>query len=133
MENEFMKRGYLLPEGCKDLSDVWASKARQYSVKDFLKALPAILPAKEGKAGGLSWLWPTEPPSIKGEIIVPPEISAMGLAKLLGRSTLEILLDLAELGVAEPGIKSFKSSPLDFEVVSKVARKYGFLAKKAQE
>jgi hypothetical protein len=28
MENEFMKRGYLLPKGCKDLGDVLMSKAQ---------------------------------------------------------------------------------------------------------
>jgi hypothetical protein len=120
MENEFMKRGYLLPEGCKDLMDVL--KLKQPSQSSLL--FPEF-----------SWLDKTPP--VKGEIIVPAPTTILKLATLLGCSPFEIINDLFILGVliypSNKLINELLKKALDFETASKIARKYGFIAKKAGE
>jgi translation initiation factor IF-2 len=48
------------------------------------------------------------------------------LAALLGKKPFQIIADLMEIGVFASANQS-----LDFEAISKVARQYGFIAKKA--
>jgi Translation initiation factor IF-2, N-terminal region len=118
MENDFMKRGYLLPEGCKDLIDV-------------LKLKPHLPP---GGWFDLSELKPQllKPPQsfplppITGEIIIPEGTSVLQLAALLGRKPFRIVADLMDIGVF-----ANVNQLLDFETISKVARKYGYTVRKA--
>ncbi len=84
--------------------------------------------------------WPAEMPPVNGEVIIPAKTSAIDLASLLGQSLTEIIADLCQLGVITfPGISLIKlitealKEPLDFEIISKIARRYGFIAKKSDE
>ncbi|HWV98050.1 MAG TPA: translation initiation factor IF-2 N-terminal domain-containing protein [Candidatus Acidoferrum sp.] len=126
MEYDFMKRGYLLPEGCKDLIDVL--KLKQKFAPDQLVRLPEqhgqlpkghgmmIKPRKQTAA-----LTP-----VKGEVLIPDQVSVAQLAALLSQKPLVIIADLMQLGV-------FASvwQLLGFETISRIARKYGYIARKA--
>jgi len=121
-----MKRGYLLPEGCKDLIDVL--KLKQKFAPDQLVRLPEqhgqlpkghgmmIKPRKQTAA-----LTP-----VKGEVLIPDQVSVAQLAALLSQKPLVIIADLMQLGV-------FASvwQLLGFETISRIARKYGYIARKA--
>jgi hypothetical protein len=120
MENEFMKRGYLLPEGCKDLSDVAKLKPRQMP-----DVLLASLPEKftfydqTDKAPK-----PSAPlPPITRQVFIPPGTSVKKLAALLEQKPIEIIGDLMKLGVF-----AMVDYLLDFETISKVARMHGYQA-----
>ena len=102
MENEYMKRGYLLPEGCKDLTDIPKYKAKP------APALPAPLPP------------------IIGEMAVPAHMTVTELAAALTQKPFRIIADLMELGV----FVTVKHQ-LDFDMISKVVRKHGFTARRA--
>ena len=88
-----MKRGYLLPEGCKDLIDV-------------LKPSIASTDCRV--------------------MIVAAQMTVSELATALAQKPFRIIADLMEIGV----FASVKQE-LDFETISRVARKYGFTAKRA--
>ncbi len=107
MENEFMKRGYLLPKGCKDLTDVLKLKRRCVAH-----------PSRPTHRRDL--------PPTGGEIQVEPQMTVSALAAALGQKPFRIIADLMEIGVF-----ASVEQQLDFETVSRVARKYGFAAKKA--
>ena len=100
MENEFMKRGYLLPEGCKDLIDV-LRPARTSFVHDFLPQKPLL------------------------ELTVPAQMTVRELAEALGHKPFMIIADLLKIGVFATAWQQ-----LSFDVISRIARKYGFLANK---
>jgi hypothetical protein len=111
MENEFMKRGFLLPEGCKDLSDAWKYKGQKYS----FTALPLILPdafvspAKKAKVGTYM-------------------VTVSQLAKTLGLKPFQLIAELIKAGIfVNP------NSILDFKTAAAILRKYGFLPKKENE
>jgi hypothetical protein len=107
MEHDFMKRGYLLPEDCKDLIDVLKPKSRSEPKR------PSPPP-------------PAALPPITGELVIPAQTSVLDLARLLGQKPFRIVADLMQFGV----FATVKQT-LDFEVISSVARKYGFIAKRA--
>lgn len=107
MENEFMKRGYLLPKGCKDLIDVLNTN---------------VQPGPSRLKSDLS----VPMPLTTGEIIVPPGMTASELAAALGKKPFVIIADLMGFGVFANVWQQ-----LEFEVISKVMRIYGFTAKKA--
>jgi len=107
MENEYMKRGYLLPEGCKDLIDVLESKAPSKPVAP--KSSP-LVPL----------------PPITGEMTVPAHMTVAELAAALAQKPFRIIADLMEIGVFAQ-----VKQQLDFETISRVLRKYGFTAKRA--
>ncbi len=201
MENEFMKRGYLLPDGCKNLADVltpkkqpeppanpgspaqsgsetinfssWSEKGETIvpvslanikavseaklakllgspSYQDFLalikqsqtQAKPSSSAPSSSQVISFS-PWSEEAqlaemPPVNGEIIIPAKTSAVDLASLVGRNLVEIIGDLYQLGVINfqnvPFIKLITEvlkEPLDFEVISKIARRYGYIAKKS--
>jgi len=130
MENDYMKRGYLLPPGCKDLIDVLKLKEKkQQAMLTGLLQLPplpkvfgtTLKPWKPMSVGK-----PTPLPAVKGEIIIPAVTTAGKLAALLGQKPYLIIADLMELGIF-----ANVTELLDFEAISKVARKYGFIVKKA--
>jgi|SRR5215469_3169545 len=101
--DDFMKRGYLLPEGCKDLTDF--SKLKSKHPPQPHPDLSSV---------------------IFGEIIVREQTTVWDLAELLGQQKSTIIADLMKLGI----FITVWDSP-DFEVISKVARKYGFITKRA--
>lgn len=107
MENEFMKRGYLLPKGCKDLSDVLKPKAEHMP----MTAEPPV-------AAPL-------PPST-GEMAVPSKMTVKELAAALSQKPYRIIANLLEIGVF-----ATLSHQLDFDAISRVVRKYGFIARRA--
>jgi hypothetical protein len=152
MDQEYTNRGYLLPPGCKDLIDALNLKAKQQGPWSSammvnvskLKPQPVKLsPSKFDlflealKKSKLSLLdfEPKQPPSppraaalppIVGEIVIPAEITVLQLAPLPGQKPFQIISDVVELGFFV-----FPSDRLSFEIISKVARKHGFLAVKA--
>ena len=105
MEDDFMKRGYLLPEGCKDLIDVLKLKSKG----------PA--PPKPRA--------PQQLPPIIGEITVPAWMTVTELAAALAQKPFQIIGDLMEVGI----FANVKQQ-LDFETISRVLRKHGFVAKR---
>jgi translation initiation factor IF-2 len=107
MENDFMKRGYLLPDGCKDLMDALKLKAKRTS--KYKEAVPSVLP-----------------PATLVELEVSEELSVAQLAGLLGENSADILFELIKLG-----IYLTIDEQLDFETISLVLHQYGFLAKRA--
>ncbi len=124
-----MERGYLLPEGCKDLNDVL--KLKQKLLRESCKGLINV-----GKLNPKSRKCETRQqsqhhlvplPPIVGEIVVPAQASALQLAELLGHKVFVIIADLMELGVFATA-----KQPLDFKAISTVARKHGYIAKKAE-
>jgi hypothetical protein len=119
MENEFMKRGYLLPDGCKDLSDV--AKLKQ---EDVPKALTAALlqtayyhPTAKVSKGSASL------PPITRQVFIPPGTTVQKLAALLEQKPIEIIGDLMKLGVF-----AMTDYVIDFKTISEVARMHGFQA-----
>ena len=126
MEHDYMKRGYLLPEGCKDLIDVL--KRKQKRVHYLFPKLPkqfAQLPKGYGTMIK-SLKQPAPLPPVKGEITIPAQTTVAQLAALLSQKPFRIVADLMQLGV----FASVKQL-LGFETISRIARKYGFIAKKA--
>jgi hypothetical protein len=119
MEHDFMKRGYLLPEGCKDLMDVLKLKPKQEPEHPLPQHI--VTPA--------AWLPMNSPaalPLVVGEILVPAQVSVAQLAELLGQKPFQIMADMMWLGI----FASVKQ-PLSFEIISRVARMYGYVAKQA--
>src|ERR1035441_7635392 len=105
---DYSKRGYLLPKGCKDLIDVLNLQ----------------------KSAKLQWPWQvaqpsTELPPVAGAIVVREGISVGEFAALLGQKPFNIIADLMELGV----FASLKQV-VDFETMRRLARKYGYEAKR---
>jgi hypothetical protein len=109
MSFEHFERGYLLPNGCKDLIDAMKLQAKPQA-KIFLK--PASAPANQ-------------PPAVKGDLLVPEHTTAKQLADLLGQKPFKIIADAMELGIFATVNQS-----LGFEAISEIARKYGYVAKK---
>ena len=63
---------------------------------------------------------------IKGTLTIPKKIFMSELAALLDPEPSHIIADMMMLGI-------FPHEKLDFETAVVIARKYGFLAKKANE
>jgi len=68
---------------------------------------------------------PSQPVALKHDLLVPDHITVKELAALLRQKPFKLILDLMELGVF-PNV----SHGLDFEVVSQIACKYGYVAKR---
>lgn len=115
MENEYMKRGYLLPTGCKDLIDVLNLQARQ-------DAQPAH--AENQSLPPLVFKSPLPP--LLSEVVLEEQMSVRNLATALKQKPYRILADLMEFGVF-----AGMSQLISFEIIAKVARKYGYKAVKA--
>lgn len=119
MENEFMKRGYLLPEGCKDLNDVAKLKSRD--VPTVLSTVllqtayynPTAKPSKQS----------VPLPPITRQVFIPPGTTVKKLAALLEQKPIAIIGDLMRLGVF-----AMVDYVIDFKAISAVARMHGFQA-----
>ncbi len=109
MSFEHFERGYLLPRGCKDLID---------AIK--------LQPKPPGKIFfGSTSATPNELPAIKGELSVSERTTVKQLAALLGEKPFKIIADAMELGTF-----ATVDQPLGFEVVTRIARKHGYTAKR---
>ena len=104
MNYDYNNRGYLLPDGCKDLIDVFKPKVEKRQTPKWTDALPTII----------------------GELTILGQTSVGQLATLLGQHPSRIIVDLLELGVY-----SCVTTQLEFRAIYKVARKYGYRAKHA--
>jgi hypothetical protein len=102
MNYDYDKRGYLLPDGCKDLIDVFKPKAEKKQSQKPTDTMPTII----------------------GEVTIPEQASVGQLANLLGQHPSRIIVDLLEFGVY-----SCVTTQLEFRAIYKVARKYGYRAK----
>ena len=120
MENEYMKRGYLLPEGCKDLNDV-----AKFKVKQMPEVLLSSLPDKVGSdnATAQSGKQSAALPPISRQVFISADTTVGKLAALLGQKPFKIICELLQLG-------TFASVDdlLDFKIISRVARMHGFQA-----
>ena len=123
MEHNYMSRGYLLPEGCKDLVDVLNLQRKQLPKPYFLPKLPGKFPNLQAKP--IKWKKPPAPP-LPREITIPSQISVSELASLLGQKPFKIIADLMELGVFVNVMHQ-----LNFDTASQIAAKYGFTLKKS--
>ena len=124
MEHNYMSRGYLLPEGCKDLVDLLNLQLKQQLPKPyFLPKLPKPFPNPQAKP--INWKKPPPPP-LPREITIASQISVSDLAILLGHKPFHIIADLMELGVFANVMHL-----LSFETASQIATKYGFTLKKS--
>ena len=109
-----MKRGYLLPEGCKDLTEVLNSKRSSNPI--------ASKPARPKTS-----IPPTAPlPPIIGSITVPDQMTVAELATALAQKPFRIVADLIDMGVF-----AGNNQQVDFNTISRVVRKYGLVAKVA--
>src|SRR5579872_2132356 len=124
MEHEYMKRGYLLPPGCKDLLD--AIKHKQTPVPEMsLDTLPLISKKHWVVYNPVSKTWkqllPTPP--VKGQIVISSKTTVKKLAALLDLKPFEIIGDLMKLGM-------FATADflLDFKTISAIAKLHGFTA-----
>lgn len=159
MENEFMKRGYLLPDGCKDLMDVLKLKEQKHSLPalPFIAtkgwSTPLVVPSPEmlkklAKAQeGLQALalkqssealkkWD----ALKAFKTAAEKVPIKGVLTIPKKTSLfELAIMLGQkpfLIVAELMKLGFFLSSKDgvsFETASLVARKYGYLAKRGDE
>jgi hypothetical protein len=109
MDQDYNNRGYLLPEGCKDLIDILKPKSRSDQV-----LCPALCPVVSV----------TLPPDA-GELVIPERMTVRALANLLNRKPSEIVADLIELKVM-----ASLDQMVSFGVVSQVLLKYGFKARR---
>lgn len=114
-----MKRGYLLPPGCKDLSD--ALKLKQQQVQSLLHHLPELSGGHD--TAPKPWKPATPLPPIKGQIFIPPHTTVRKLAALLEKRPFQIIGDLMQLGMF-----ATVDFLLDFKTISRVARMHGFTA-----
>jgi hypothetical protein len=121
MENEFMRRGYLLPKGCKDLNDVL--KLKQNEAAALLPYLPHMPSGASTEPALKPWKLSSPLPPTTGEIVVPPHTTVEKLAALLGQKPFQIVDDLMQMGM-------FATAELllDFDTISRIARKYGLTA-----
>ena len=110
MENEFMKRGYLLPDGCKDLSDAAALKLKHGKLSRLLAMTTMAMPQ-----GPL--------PPVTKQVFIQPQTTVKKLAALLELRPIEVVGDLMKLGVF-----AMVDQRLDFKTISDVAKMHGFLA-----
>lgn len=124
-----MNRGYLLPDGCKDLKDAWQTKGPACEVG--MMPMPDIFTPEQFKTMAIEQFFQTAifaKSKFKGMLMVPAQVSVLQLATMLNQNMSKVFADLLEIG----GLAAVKEQ-LDFVTISKIAWKYGFIAKKAKE
>ncbi len=108
MSSDYSKRDYLLPKGCKDLIDVI----------NLQKSEKLAFPWQAGQSSN-------QLPLITGEILVSEGTPVGEFAVLLGQKPFTIIADLMHLGIF-----ATVTQLVDFEVMRKIARKYGYAVKR---
>src|ERR1051325_499090 len=97
MENEYMKRGYLLPEGCKDLTDV--VKAKQKPVPTAL-FMPSVKSSWVYNPTDKTWTQLPPPlPPVTRQVFISPPMTVKKLAALLEQKPFQIISDLTKFGI----------------------------------
>ena len=116
-----MRRGYLLPLGCKDLIDVLNLTPQHKLAPGAFARLPTrpAIPKPAQK--------PLPLPAVKGELIFRAPTTVRHLAEQLGQLPFKIIADLMGMGVF-----ASVSQIISFETASIIARQYGFIARKAE-
>src|SRR5262245_46469477 len=109
MRFEHFERGYLLPNGCKDLIDAIKLRATPRTDIFLHSASPAA----------------NQPPAMKGDLLVSDHATVSQLAALLGQKPFTIVADAMGLGIFAGANQS-----LDFDAISRIAAKYGYTAKR---
>jgi hypothetical protein len=117
LNQDYSKRDYFLPEGCKDLLDVINLQKSQVSWQIPWQTSQIPWPVGQPQT-------PTSPP--KGDILLQHNITVGDFASILGHKPFKVIADAMELGV----FANVKQQ-LDFDTMSKIARKYGYTARKA--
>jgi hypothetical protein len=145
MENEFMKRDYLLPDGCKDLMDVLKLKEQKHSSESWQTTAEFM----QNYYAEIEDILAALPPN-KEEIIIPKQMSLHQLGQLLTEKSYKsgnlekegcevgmisykpyaplVFRDLKKMGLCKNA-----NDMLDFETISKVLAKYGVTCKLAAE
>ena len=118
-----MARGFLLPDGCKDLIDALRLKPHPESVIGLSIEIP---PKPWFKPTGESSKYAAPFYASAVEIVISEKTSVGQLATLLGQKPFQIIADLMELGIF-----ASVSQAISVEMIARVARKYGFTVKKA--
>ena len=103
MDNDYKKRGYLLPEGCKDLIDVLKPR------RPFVAQFPCV-----------------PLPPVIGEMMLAEHMTVRELARALKQKLFQIVADLIELQ-----IMANVDQAIPFDVIAQVARKHGYVARRA--
>jgi len=134
---DYSKRDYLLPEGCKDLIDVINLERQQKAQPVWLlkgkilvgnpEGLPYLFAKTKGGIKATLGELPGVPPPITQDLVVVPPMTVGKLAELLGQKPATIIADLMLLGVFAK-----TNQVVGFEAIARVARKYGYAAKKPE-
>jgi hypothetical protein len=121
---DYSKRDCSLPPGCKDLIDVLRLQKRKLTKADLVEIRLHAMGKKSGMLPPKAEA--KQPPSFATIIEIKDPVTVKDLAALLGRKPFEIMASLIDLGIiATP------TDRLDFDIVARVARKYGYIAKRA--
>jgi hypothetical protein len=108
MDYDYQKRDYQLPKGCKDLMDVL--KLKNQPMPQPLQNIATPLPL----------------PPIIGEIMITEPMTVYDLATALKQKPFQIIADVMAFGVFVN-----VHQQIQFEIISGIARKYGFIVKNA--
>ena len=140
MYYDYNKRSYLLPPGCKDLIDLLRLEEQKKGSSTQLPMLPGLKGGEIFIAGTQEILGPwklkkkkskdtqAEPPVFPpiSEVIIPDQILVREIAKIAGQKPFKIIADLMEIGIF-----SNVTQMIGFEAASRVLKKYGIVARKA--
>lgn len=110
MDHDYAKRGFLLPEGCNDLVDVFKFQNPESC---------AVLLDVRARSTHCELM-----PQILGELAIREPITVQELAALVGQHPSRVIGDLLDIS-----IYSSVATEVRFGAASKVARRYGFKAK----
>jgi hypothetical protein len=119
MSFENFERGYLLPEGCKDLNGLQLKPQSEIVVR-----LPLLHPKPQTGV----FFKPAAPlPAMQGELLVSDRTTVKELAALLGQKPFQIVADAMELGIF-----ANVNQALGFKTIAHIAGKYGYTAKRTE-
>src|SRR5688572_22204754 len=114
MHYDYTKRGYLLPNGCKDLIDVLKLHAQRKAREEPVRARPPFTPPAVAL------------PPVIGELVIREHTTVLQLASSLNVKPVRIIAALMDLGIF-----TNLFTELDFETIATITRRYGYIAKKA--
>jgi len=131
---DYNKRNYLLPPGCKDLIDLMKLEEHRPIIPEGAEDLspemvqfltPWKLPSKEKKAK------PAQADPASGsfrEVKIPQSIAVSKLAELVGQKPFQIIAEFMGLGIFTTA-----HALVSFEAAAMLLKKYGLIAKRAED
>jgi hypothetical protein len=122
MSFEHFERGYLLPEGCRDLIDLIRLGLKPQS--EIVVKLPLL---QSKPQTGVFFKPDSPPPPMKGDLLVSGHTTVKELAALLGQKPFKIIADALELGIF-----ANVDQALGFDSIAHIAGKYGYTAKRTK-